>query len=339
MYKIKIVCIFTALVIATLLVSAACTPQAGAPTGERIVLKQNCLSPKGHIYERQVEYYAELVREATDGGVLIEIYPSSGLVPAKEELTATRDGIIDMNMLVMTYIAGALPLVDAFNIPFWSSFESQADVCLESTPVVNRQFMKSYNQRLLWHLMVCPYVIYAREKPITSLDELKGLKVRSSGGYQDKIVQMIGGIPVTTAAPEVYQALQRGIVDAGIITAPSYYGHRIFEVAPYVTLPDLMLTSGGSTINLDKWNSMPDGYQQAMLQAAEPAMRWSLEDAKKEMGELMEKYQQLPGVEVTVFGDAEKSKVKELSNPLWEEYLQKSGTDGQDLYDIFKMYW
>ena len=73
-------------------------------------------------------------------------------------------------------------------------------------------------------------------KPINKPEDLKGLRLKSSGGIFERIAQRYGIIPVTIASPEVYEATQRGVVDGNIFSLASIAGYRVNELEKYHTL-------------------------------------------------------------------------------------------------------
>jgi TRAP-type mannitol/chloroaromatic compound transport system substrate-binding protein len=125
-------------------------------------------------------------------------------------------------------------------------------------------------------------------KPITGIKDLKGLKIRLAGKIQTIVAQQLGFTPVSIDSTELYESLQRGVVDAGEFSVPaSDLSLKLHEVAKYWWAPGWHQSAGcnGVMVNMDKWNSLPDAYKDAFAKAAElctaeSMARYAYEDFK-----------------------------------------------------------
>jgi TRAP-type C4-dicarboxylate transport system substrate-binding protein len=100
------------------------------------------------------------------------------------------------------------------------------------------------------------------KKPIRTMDDLKGLKVRSFGAIYPKILQKLGAVPVNIPFHEVYEGLQRGTVDAALTSYGAAFAYKNFEVAKY--LSDISFGADAvyaTYINLDLYNSWPQNLK------------------------------------------------------------------------------
>jgi TRAP-type C4-dicarboxylate transport system substrate-binding protein len=93
-------------------------------------------------------------------------------------------------------------------------------------------------------------------KPIASLADLKGLKVRTNGPSSADLVKALGGQPVSLAFGEVYTALERGTVDCGITGAGSGNGVKWPEVTTHLYTLSLSWSTSGYFVNLAWWNKL-----------------------------------------------------------------------------------
>jgi TRAP-type mannitol/chloroaromatic compound transport system substrate-binding protein len=113
-------------------------------------------------------------------------------------------------------------------------------------------------------------------KEIKSVDDLKGLKFRI-GGFPGRVIQKLGGVPQLLGAPDIYPALEKGVIDAAEWVGP-YDDEKLgfYKVAKYYYTPGWW--EGGSMlgafINVDKWNSLPKNYQAILRDAAAYANNW-----------------------------------------------------------------
>lgn len=109
-------------------------------------------------------------------------------------------------------------------------------------------------------------------KPITSIADMKKMKIRLGGVMAGRAAQKLGINITTVAASELYESLQRGVIDGGEFSTPcSDDSLKLQEVAPYWCSPAWYQSAGvnGVMINKDAWDALPEEYQLAIQTAAE----------------------------------------------------------------------
>jgi len=234
--KSKILVLGLTLGLVMSLLATGCTSPAPPATAEPVVLKQSCFAPPGHIYTGWAEEFGSRVAEATGNRVTVEVYPGQALCPAKEELTACHTGTIDMTYVPVTYLVGMVPLLNYAALPWCSppTPESAAKASLEMDPIL-RKALEEYNVHLVWMQFLPGNMGLSTKKEVRTPEDLKGMKMRTSGGLADKLAVSWGAAPVSVPSPEMYTALQKGTIDAAMVTLPSVKGYRMVEVAPYYT--------------------------------------------------------------------------------------------------------
>jgi TRAP-type C4-dicarboxylate transport system substrate-binding protein len=97
---------------------------------------------------------------------------------------------------------------------------------------------------------------------VKTMEDLKGVKIRSHG-TSAKVVKALGGTPVAMPMPELYQALQKGVVDGGLYPMEVNKGWKMADVIDFCTLdlPIAYTSTFYVVMNKDKWNSLPKDVQ------------------------------------------------------------------------------
>jgi TRAP-type C4-dicarboxylate transport system substrate-binding protein len=110
-----------------------------------------------------------------------------------------------------------------------------------------------------------PGLLNTRKKAVKTMADLKGLKIRAHG-FSAKVVSALGGTPVAMPMPEVYQSLQKGVVDGALYPLEAQKGWKLGEVTDYTTLSYSMAytTSFYVVMNKDKWAALPDSAKKAI---------------------------------------------------------------------------
>lgn len=105
-----------------------------------------------------------------------------------------------------------------------------------------------------------PYFLLTRTKQVKTLEDIKGMKIRAVGSSV-KMIESLGGVAVVVAAPEVYVALERGVIDGVLTIADAIMSYKWFEVARYYTYVPTGCYYFMLVMNKDVWNSMPYDVQ------------------------------------------------------------------------------
>jgi len=163
------------------------------------------------------------IEEATNGRVKFVHYPSNTLFPAAQALNALETGIIDAGWSPISAFPGILPLTEVMFLPFLSSrveaevFTSVVNELYDTTPEIQKEY-DNVNIKLLNLTGLESYFIWSVKKPIHTLEDLKGLKIRVSGRIPTKALEKLGATPVHMMLADVYDAAAKGVLDGALLS-------------------------------------------------------------------------------------------------------------------------
>ena len=218
------------------------------------------LFPPTHLHSRVFEAWGKEIEKRTDDKVKITFYHGQTLLKAAKTYDGVLKGISDIGMSVFGYSRGVFPAMEAIDLPMRYPNGTVA------TRVINDFYMK-FRPKALSKVKVLylhahgPGVLHSK-KPVYKMEDLKGLKIRSYG-FNAKVAEALGGVPVAMPQPGVYEALQKGVVDASLSPYEVLKGWKQAEVIKYtVECYGVGYTAGFYVVmNLDKWNSLPGDVQ------------------------------------------------------------------------------
>uniref|UniRef100_A0A7V3N4X7 TRAP transporter substrate-binding protein n=1 Tax=candidate division CPR3 bacterium TaxID=2268181 RepID=A0A7V3N4X7_UNCC3 len=251
-----------------------------AKTQQPIELKWASPYPVGHpSYVMAVEFI-DLIHKHTNNKIKISHFPAEQLGKAKDLLIICSQGIADIAQIHITYFAGQLPLNNVAQLPFYITASEGSKIyrtLIARSPEIQQEFAK-YGVKALEGHTTMQYEVATIKKPVHRVEDLKGLKLKTAGGMYDKIARRYGIIPVSIAAAETYEAMQRGIVEGCVFNFPSIRSYRLNDHIKYIT--NGMKCGGypGAVIfNQKKWEKITPELQQGILKAAEEAgRRWGI---------------------------------------------------------------
>lgn len=217
--------------------------------------------PPTHIQSRLAEAWCKEVEKRTNGRVKIAYYPGQTLTKAKQCYDGVVTGLSDIGFSILQYTRGRFPLMDIINLPLGYPSGKVA------TAIINEVYEKFTPEELsdtkvMYLHSHGPGFIHTKGKAIHTMDDLKGLKIRSHGPTAE-MLKALGGTPVAFPMPELYQSLQKGVVNGGIFPMEANKGWRLAEVTDYAAACYSTAYGLGffSVMNKDKWSNLPDDIQ------------------------------------------------------------------------------
>lgn len=212
---------------------------------------------------------AKRISQRTNGSVRVDIYWSDSLVPIFEILDAVRTGAAEMG----TWPIGAFSAVEksfAFaEVPLlYESFRAQVVAQEKLLPLLTEICEGKFNQKVLAMHPLFPLEVGSTKKTIKKLEDWKGLLVQTINPQMSAMVHAFGAKATPISPTEVFEALQKGVVDATIQSVGKYTEAKLWEVCPYLTVTCLMPAALATSINKRMFDSLPKDYQAILLEEA-----------------------------------------------------------------------
>lgn len=307
-------------------------PPASVPAGEaEYTLVAAATGPLGGPTDEIYTGFVDAVAELTNGRVAIELHPNSELGGEREVLEQVQQGLIDMSLASDSPYSIFDPKWSIMSLPYIFASREEAYAFLDGDGgEILRQSMLANDIRILAYGENSMRQLSNNSRPITSIEEVKGLKVRvvESPPLKDWF-ESIGAVPAVIPFPELYPALQQGVVegqDNGMSTAVLIKFH---EVQKYFTDTNHVYSSIPIAINEAKWQELPADLQEALLEAAQrqaKAERDALINAEADAIGIIEE----AGGRVDLLTDAQRAEFIESARPIWQKYAETVGEDFLD---------
>ena len=301
-----------------------------------IELKLSHYVPTTHTIHVEVfAPFAKELEERTKGRVKVVIYPSEALGKAKDHYDIILRGIADMGPFIQAYTPGRFPLSSLMDLPLQ----------IPSAKVGSRVLMELYEKYLkeeysgikVLHFQVTdPGHIHMAKKLVKTLEDLQGLRLRSPGPQQNSIVKALGASPINIPIPELYDSLQRGMVEGTFLPFAGIRDFKLFDLIKYHTLANLYVTPSGFVMNLKTWNSLPSDIQKMIEELIGPQIAekagaafdqkalLAMEDAKKGGAEIY----QPPPEQRKIWND----QLRPI-NEKWVADMEAKGLPGKKIYE------
>ncbi len=222
-----------------------------------IVLRLAETHPQDYPTTRGDYEFARLVKERSNGRIIIEVYPGSQLGEEKAVIEQVQFGAIDITRVSISPVASFVPKLNAFQMPYLYRDADHMWKVLKGD--IGKELLASLEPfgfiGLGW-FDGGARSFYNSKKPIYKPSDLKGMKIRvQESELMMGLVQSFGAVPTPMPYGEVYSGLQTGVIDGAENNPPSYYSASHYEVAKYYTLdehtmvPEIII---GSKISLGR---------------------------------------------------------------------------------------
>ncbi|MBM9593236.1 TRAP transporter substrate-binding protein DctP [Roseitranquillus sediminis] len=315
------------------LLATAAIATAGAAGAEELRLSHQWST--NDIRHQVAQIVADEVA-AADVDLEIQIFPSESLFTANEQYNPLSRGQLDMTVLPLSYAGGQQP---AYNLTLMPGLVKNHD---HAARLNESPFMEAIEEKMAEDdVMVLVHGYLAggfagTEECITRPEHVEGKQIRAAGKAFEQMLAEAGASIASMASSEIYNAMQTGVLDAANTSSSSFVSYRLYEqVACYTPAGDVALWFMYQPLLMNKstFEGLNEEQQQALLDAAEKAEAYYLEEAKKE-----------DEASVQVFRDAgvEIGEMTEEDFQAWQEVAQRSSyaafieevPDGQELLDM-----
>jgi TRAP-type C4-dicarboxylate transport system substrate-binding protein len=236
----------------------------GAAAGPKIELKAITTWVVSTSNNDHYKEFIKTVNEKAKGELGIKLIGGPEVVAPFDQLKALQKGVVDMVHGSQAYYAGMVP---EGTITELCKPKLEVKAFRESgiwDDYVNA-YLEKANARFLGntHIGMPFYIMTA--KPVTKLDDVRGMKLRGIGGLADVLLGELGASVVRISSPETYEGLQRGVVDGAIRNSISLVDLKEFEVMKYILYPPIYSAYGGVWISEEKWKTIPKHLQTIIL--------------------------------------------------------------------------
>ncbi|MCL4442182.1 MAG: TRAP transporter substrate-binding protein DctP [Firmicutes bacterium] len=286
--------------------------------------------PDGTILHWMATEIAKDITKASGGRLTVEMHPVGTVVGALDLLDAVHNGSLDAIHSWEGYWMGKIPAAGFFAaMPLGMNEQEYMTWVLEDEGgKLWQEIFKDYNVKVLPAGCYTPEIMYQSKVPIRNLEDLKGKKVRGVA-FWGQIQSKLGASVVTVAGNEIYQALERGVVDAIEYATPaSNYPLGYHEVAPYLVTPGIHQPTSTFSfmVNKKKWDELPDDLKRIVEICTQNMWGKAWAHAAAEDAKVWQEYKKLEQagkIKIIQFDPKDQVKIKQMANELYAETAAK----------------
>jgi tripartite ATP-independent transporter DctP family solute receptor len=298
---------------------AFATSPAG-PALAQVTLRSADIHPDGYPTVEAVIYAGKLLEERTGGRVKIQMFNNRQLGEEKDTIEQTRFGVIDMNRVNTAPFNNLVPETQVLGLPFMFRDVEHMHKVVDGE--IGEEILKAFEPHGLVGLAFYDSgarSFYTTKKPIKSLEDMKGLKIRvQQSDLWIAMMKAFGANPTPMPFGEVYSALQTGVVDGAENNWPSYESSRHFEVSKFYALTEHSLTPEVLVVSKIAYDRLSPDDQAALRAAAKESVA-KMRELWTAREKTSEEKVRAGGVEVSTI---DKAPFIAAMAPVYDEYVK-----------------
>ena len=319
---------------AVLALAAASAPAALAQA--KMVLKATDVHPLGYPTVEAVERMGKKLEAATGGRLSVQMYPSMQLGGEKEMIEQAQVGALAMARISVGPMGPLVPELNVFNLPFMFRDAAHMEKVIDGE--IGDELMKKLSDHPTAGLIGLAWMnagtrnVYNAKKPVRSIDDLKGLKIRMMGNpiFVDTM-NSLGGNGVSMGFDQLINAMQTGVVDGAENNYPTYTSGQHYRYAKYFSLTEHLMIPEILVFSKRVWNTLSKEDQELIRKTAKEAQQ---EQRKLwyEMEEKSVKEMKEAGVEILPVAD--KQKFQDAVKPVWDKHAAQHAALIKRIQDV-----
>jgi TRAP-type mannitol/chloroaromatic compound transport system substrate-binding protein len=272
----------------------AASPVAGAGYEKQVNWKMAGGTPSSvPVLGERAKEFGEIVTELSGGKFNLRFYEPGALVPALQILDAIRAGSLDSAIITVGNFSGK-----EIAFPLFGGFPFGPDHITYLAWMYNGGGMELLNKSLEpFNAVAMPAILLSPEasgwfrEEITSVDQLKGLKMRFFG-LGAKVMGRIGVSTQLLAGGDIYPALERGVIDATEYSSPAVdIGAGFHQIAKHYYFPGWHQRLGATHFiaNKEKWEALPEQYRKLVEMVARSMVATTVAQSESAQGAALAK--------------------------------------------------
>src|SRR6187551_977078 len=321
---------------AGVLLAAAAVASGPALAQQKIVLKATDVHPLGYPTVEAVVQMGKKLEAATNGRLSIQMFPSMQLGGEKEMIEQAQVGALQIARISVGPMGPIVPEMNVFNLPFVFRDAAHAEKVMDG-PIGDEMLKKLSDHPTAGLIGLCwmnagTRNVYNSKKPIKTVEDLKGLKIRMMGNpvFVDTM-NSLGGNGVSMGFDQLINAMQTGVVDGAENNYPSYESGQHYRYAKYYSKTGHLMIPEILVFSKKIWDELSKEDQALILKFAKEAQQ---EERKLWYDREKESLKKMAEAGAIVNDVADKKEFQAAVKPVWDKYGAQHGALIQRIQDV-----
>lgn len=283
---------------------------------------------------QNLQYFADEVDKATGGKLKITLHANASLFKANEIKRAVQTGQTPIGEFILSGASNENALFGIDSIPFLATTYAESKKLSDISNPALEKLLASQGMKLLYTVPWPGQSLYSK-KPLSSMQDLKGSKMRAYNPATTRIAEYVGAQPVTIQLAELGQALATGTVDNFLTSSASGVDSKLYEHVKYFYDVNAWLPRNALVVNQKAFDALDKATQATVLKVAAAAEARGWKTSAEKDGEYLKELQ-AKGMTVDRGNDVLKRELKVIGGRMTNDWLRSAGDEGKAVIDAYK---
>jgi TRAP-type transport system periplasmic protein len=293
----------------------------------------------GFVHREGFVKWAKIISERTQGRVKVNIYAGETLAKARDAYdVVTEGGVADISWGAIGLFPGRFPLSEVIALPKLGIGDgiTGSKIMQElynTTPAIQREYPKVKH---LIAFSTTDFPLGLRSKRVQRMEDMKGLRIRSTTKPFMSYLKALGAEPIILPPPEMYESLQRGVLDGCSIDWHGFYGYKLPEVCKYILDAKFCVVPFFIVMNEKTWSNLPPEAQNTFTEVSgmfgAELFGNAFEASKAPAMALAKK----AGTQITKLSQEEEARWQKMAEPVWEDWIKTNEAKGLPAREVFE---
>lgn len=301
-----------------------------------------------HPVSQGIDKFAELVKEKSDGKILIDTYHDGLLGDDREVIESAQKGSVALASSSTPNMSSFTDYFMAWDLPYIFENKDEVYKAIDNEPgdIINKEMEKS-GFKVIFYPDYGFRQIVNNKREIKTPEDIAGMKIRTTNSQIEQAdFEAFRANPTPVAWSEVFTALQQGTVDGEGNSYALLWDSKHQEVLKYATEVNYNYSSDIVVMNKELFDDMTEEQKNIIMEAGEEAMHWQRDVANEREDEAKQQFIDY-GIEVYEPTEKEMLEWKQATEPVWDKFVVENKVDpdyvdviletlGKDRNDIFE---
>jgi TRAP-type C4-dicarboxylate transport system substrate-binding protein len=281
-----------------------------------------------------VQQFADDVAKATGGKLKITVHAGASLYKMPEIKRAVQSGQTQAGEFILSAYANENPLFGVDSIPFLATSYGAAQKLYTASKPATEKLLADQGLKLLFSVPWPGQSLYSI-KPMKTMDDFKGTKMRAYNPATTKIAQLVKAQPVTIQLAELGQALATGAVDNFLTSSASGVDSKLYEQTKFFYIVNAWLPRNATVVNKKAFDALDKATQDAVVAAGKAAEErgWAASKAK-DLAYIKDLTKN--GMTTGLASDEIRDGLNKIGDTMTEDWIKSAGPDGKAIVDAYR---
>ncbi len=290
--------------------------------------------PATNFHTENIQQFADDVDKATGGKLKITVHSNASLFKAPEIKRAVAGGQAQIGEILVSGYSNEDPVFGVDSVPFLATSYADARKLWQASKKAIEDRFARQGLVILYAVPWPPQGIYS-SRPLNSVADMKGLKMRTYNPYTSRIAELAGAQPVTIQVAELAQAFATGAVNANITSGATGYDTKAWEVVKNYYDTQAWLPKNVVFANKAAFDALDKASQQALTKAAADAEARGWKTSEEKNKWYLEQLAR-NGMTVQPPSPTLKSDFRKIGATMTDEWLKTAGDDGKAIIQAYR---